>query len=499
MKNRKGSPHQGSDKVPATFCDVAACFSEEEWKLLHHWQKELYKSVMKQIHQAFSSLGPLIATSVFSLSPKEKGDACSRDLQDLKIHELFAAEPEVLFMPNQHLKDAKNAVEMENFGDPDTGYCVTNSGPNLRIGEEFDPSMTDQDSAGREERGTEIKSGFTNILPGGSLNIKIKEELYSVDPLDCEKQGSISKATRFPFHNFEDSGQVGKLHCKEREESSICLNSGSEVITPFSSTGINEEGKTYAIDIKDHRRREGLDTHEGDGSINQKRNMGTYLKCSYRTAWSRSKVKQIQANIVHRVHERNSSISQNWSGSHQELRGDGTAEGQNDGILNQPSLFVQRSETNKACESEVRNDIIPCDSTPLQDCRPSTKIKKSTQGGIYTGHQQAHKVKGRHICTECGKGFSAMSTLITHERTHTGERPHHCTICGKSFNQSGVLLRHQKMHTGERPYQCSVCGKSFNRKDYLLGHHKIHKKGQQFCELDLVERWLGNHMPETHS
>lgn len=364
------------------------------------------------------------------------------------------------------------------------------------MAEEFDPGSTDQDSAGGGKSDTAVRSGLTDILPGGSLNKKIKEELYSVDPLDCEKQGSISRATRFPFHNFEDNGHLGKLHCKEREESSF-LNSGPEINASAPSIGINKEGKTYAIDIKDHRRREGLDTHEGDGSINPKINTG--IKCSYRTARSRSTAKQIQANIVHRVHERNSSISQIWSGSHQELGGDGTAEGQNDDILNQPSLFVQRSETNKTRDSEVRNDIIPCESAPLQDCKPSTKIENSTQRGRYPGHQQAHKVNGRHICIECGKGFSAMSTLITHERTHTGERPHHCIICGKSFNQSGVLLRHQKMHTGERPYQCSVCGKSFNRKDYLLGHHKIHKKGQQFCEPDLLEKWLGNHIPETHS
>ncbi|KAJ1108758.1 hypothetical protein NDU88_006128 [Pleurodeles waltl] len=298
MKNIKGKSQQCSDKVPTTFCDVAACFSEEEWKLLHHWQKELYKNVMKQIHQAFSSLGPLIATSVFSLSPKEKGDVCTKDLQDLEIHEVFAAEPEVLFTPKQNLKEADDTVEMENFGEPATDYCLSNAGTMLRMEEEFDPGSTDQYGAGGGQRGTAIRSGLTDIVSVGSLNIKIKEELYSVDPLDCEKQGSISRATRFPFHNFEESEQLGKFHCKEREESSICLNSGPEVITSAPSIGINEEGKTYAITIKDHRRREELATHEGDRSINQKRNARTYLKGGYRTARSKSTAKEIQANIA---------------------------------------------------------------------------------------------------------------------------------------------------------------------------------------------------------
>ncbi|KAJ1153659.1 hypothetical protein NDU88_006418 [Pleurodeles waltl] len=60
--------------APVTFRDVAAYFSEEEWKLLRNWQKELYKNVMKEIQQAFISLGPRIAASVFSLRAKEKED-----------------------------------------------------------------------------------------------------------------------------------------------------------------------------------------------------------------------------------------------------------------------------------------------------------------------------------------------------------------------------------------------------------------------------------------
>ncbi|XP_069095218.1 zinc finger protein 282-like isoform X2 [Pleurodeles waltl] len=63
-------------KAPVKFSDVVACFSEEEWKLLHEWQNELYNNVMKEIHQVLISLGPLIANSVFSLRVKEKEDVC---------------------------------------------------------------------------------------------------------------------------------------------------------------------------------------------------------------------------------------------------------------------------------------------------------------------------------------------------------------------------------------------------------------------------------------
>ncbi|KAJ1185259.1 hypothetical protein NDU88_002053 [Pleurodeles waltl] len=65
---------QSSEKKTLTTHDVSAYFSEEEWTLLQEWQKELYRNVMNEIHQALIALGPLIATSVSSSRAKEKED-----------------------------------------------------------------------------------------------------------------------------------------------------------------------------------------------------------------------------------------------------------------------------------------------------------------------------------------------------------------------------------------------------------------------------------------
>ena len=44
-------------QVQISIQDAFAWFSKEEWKLLQEWQKELYRNVMKEIHQALISLG----------------------------------------------------------------------------------------------------------------------------------------------------------------------------------------------------------------------------------------------------------------------------------------------------------------------------------------------------------------------------------------------------------------------------------------------------------
>ncbi|KAJ1167374.1 hypothetical protein NDU88_007766 [Pleurodeles waltl] len=195
--------HQASDEAPLTFCDVAACFSDEEWELLQRWQKELYKNVMKEIQLAFSSLGPLIANSVFSLRPKEKEDLCSEELQDVEKSinvdpstNHMTADSDVLFIGNQFVKDTRVTAVKEQGDSPST-----------------------------------------DIASVVSLKVKTEEESYSARHADCERRESAPSGAKLG------------------------------VVTGGSPDGINADGETRSTAIQAYRTRESWSSLSGNGSM----------------------------------------------------------------------------------------------------------------------------------------------------------------------------------------------------------------------------------------
>ncbi|XP_069473327.1 zinc finger protein 583-like isoform X2 [Ambystoma mexicanum] len=401
-----------------TFHDVPAYFSEEEWKILKEWQKELYRNVMKEVHQALLSLGPLIATTVFSLRTKETQVGDREEVA--RIHGNTITDPDESFIlksegnlylihpPDREGREGKKdwlgsggvedpAHHEEEVGgssaDPGAGHADVTAMDMMCIKEEIDAQPT------------ELHESKTRSLPENRA-ISITESLQ-MDRRRCTYcDQSFIEESQFVMHM--------RTHTKEKALScSVCGESFSDrsalIIHKRSHTGERPYRST-----------------EGDQSYTLKSPLIQHHKIH-------TKEMLYECTECQRHFNSKSNLRQHQR-SH---TGD------------RPYLCLECGKSFTQCSNLYQHQLIHTGERPYQ-------------------------------CTECDKSFTFSSNLHNHQKIHNGERPFQCTECDKCFTQRAHLYSHMKVHTKEKPYECTVCKKSFSHSSSLKRHWMLHTREKSY-------------------
>ncbi|XP_069469840.1 zinc finger protein 189-like isoform X2 [Ambystoma mexicanum] len=441
--------------VPFKLHDVRGCFSEEEWRLLHEWQKELYKNVMKEIHQALISLGPLIATTVFSLRAKEKDDQCVVNTHDSETisdvnHSTDTVTPSCAV--SIRIKAEKNQY-LDNSQNTDRRDCQDYLSTDYHHGFYPDivfPNQEEKEIHCREwsvSEGSEIRNRGTKVLPLSatdvcsmkmeepklfltdhpgedrehssppiseheviSLIIKEEEVACSLDPLDV-KNIRIHSSLTGPNKSLKSTG----LHRTKNWESACVFNKAARNISRKSNL-INNH--------KIHPGGKAFTSTENSSSVNYESNLPK-PHLSHRgqglSTWTKHRGSLID--------------SLKWNQNRNVPTGLKVCVCSRCGIC---FNHLTNSNTHEQVNNEEQQNI----------CSGCTKsLSRSSNLNKEHGKHMVHKT---HICTECGKSFKTSQLLVRHWRIHTGEKPYMCITCGKSFRQTAHLIRHQRMHVREK-------------------------------------------------
>ncbi|XP_069511460.1 zinc finger protein 75A-like isoform X5 [Ambystoma mexicanum] len=211
-----------SDKP--TFHDVAAYFSEDEWKLLQEWQKDIYRNVMKEIQQALTSLGPLIASSIFSLRAKGMDEQCFIDhlnpemrcTSNQPTRDTSAYSDVVLAInceEHQYPTDPLDPERRSSNGSLQAGDAPTTKKGSLQIKEESENCSIDHQSSGRGQnrsvptgegrRKRRRYSGFSVVHTGKEKACHDTMSEIKVEILKSPEKGTNLSSSLWPGMNQE--------------------------------------------------------------------------------------------------------------------------------------------------------------------------------------------------------------------------------------------------------------------------------------------------------
>ncbi|XP_069093011.1 zinc finger protein 436-like isoform X2 [Pleurodeles waltl] len=402
---------QYSDKAPVTFQDVAACFSEEEWKLLHEWQKELYRNVMKEIHQALISLGPLIATSVFSLKANEKED--TYPIEDPDFEKRYSIQnspgrsaelPVVSFQIKEEVETYPvvylDSESGESASSP-TGFPSLSVEPQAR----FVPHR----GANKGDIHTCSSAGIALAKPVLDLSVK-PEEVFQKERENKRRSVQRMILDRKDVESLTCSGKIASSKdfsrkAKEKEVSkSVKEISFKSRLWPERNQELKEDTiPQYTSELRNPQ----------------------YSNLHMRTLGDESSRMLEYENSLGHVSLLSSQPN-----------------------TQQPWKLYPCTE----CDKSFRQYISLVKHRKVHNGKRAYQCSECGKGfrmkNTLVKHKRTHSGERPYHCSECGKSFIQKHHLIGHQRGHTGERPYRCNRCTKCFPWKASLIAHQKTHAG---------------------------------------------------
>ncbi|XP_069461485.1 zinc finger protein 544-like isoform X4 [Ambystoma mexicanum] len=518
---------QVSARVSIAFNDVAAYFSEEEWGRLEEWEKELYRSVMKEIHGALISLGYVIVNPDILLRIKQVGEPGGKNKEPSSKDQPPNGKDQPPNGKDQQpdRKEQQHSDDVEIVKSFSAGSPVFNPEVSLWIKEveESGPSKQQPQESQSKEIPSPPTADHSFVKPDILLRIQQIEETVVPEhwvfeatvssPAPCfpvyqsvyladvknEGQPCDSEEREGTKHSEIDFGSINIVTVTDPEdyaESSSQHEAALGEIEEIIPVCFDDEDETYQQPQRPMREKRCPPRYLMDGSF----------ECEYKPDYGPMAMDPMSApeEFTERHFQHESALGQT-TGNIPLFSDEQT-------IWQQQQMMQQRFPSKYLLDGSFEYDYDSGEETiPLVGlkARPGDQAYRcpvcgkgfSVQENMIK-HQMIHTISEYRTsaqcvnvfmtpgnsnhnqltyneevlykCKECDKSFSNAYKLKIHQRIHTGERPYKCTACQKTFIKDSHLKVHVRMHTGERPYTCKMCGKGFTKSYHLKVHVMIH-------------------------
>ncbi|XP_069062139.1 zinc finger protein 514-like isoform X2 [Pleurodeles waltl] len=373
QNHRKEMSRQEPRAAQVTFPDASAYFPEEEWKLLQDWQKELYRNVMKEIHQALISLGPLIATTVISLRAKEKEELFTTDnMVPERRHSINTSPEEAAPIFIDHLGEEVG----ESSVDPGSGHEIVS----FCIKDEKETYLIDHQEFKRVE-------SSPGTITGGTKRPKRVSDFIRSTSLKPSRKLPLGKTNIKVLQSFQRganprSQPQSDVNWEPHEAKPLKLEDGfsnSELFTVYQGRPKLGTPQKYERGHKNSQILQDLPSTEQS-------------QASPSTT-ERQKSCILRGDLMRRM------------GAHSGVRPYACTDCE--------KVFFHKANLIKHYRTHTGEKPCAC---PFCHKRFSRKDN-------LTRHIRMHTGEKPYSCTECGKSFTWKDSFNQHKRKHTGEDP----------------------------------------------------------------------------